>query len=484
MKSLRIGLAVFALLVYLAFPTKNYYWDGISFAQNIEDAARWPQLLHPNHLIYNLLGWGVYRGFAGKVRALYILQAMNAVWAAMALYWLSGIVATAVQSSRAMLLLSALFAFAGTWWRYAEDAGAYIPSIALLIACAVFLTPGKRPRPVVVALLHTAAMLIHQLGLFLFPAALFALWHQHKEGTPSAIRMRSLALYTGLTGAITIGAYALGFTALNGSFSVRPFLIWMTSYAEDAAFSFGLFRNAGWSLRSWGQLFFVGRPSLLRFSDPPTILLLLLCVSALILLLLALRRTRFQIRVHQPSLFRFALLWILTYALFLFFWLPQNTFYKVFGLPGVVLLVASCWEPGREPQARGAGTAFVALLALSNLTLGIIPYSRASSNDIVAFAFSLNQALNPGSVVLFRNLSTDDWFARYFNPQSRWQHAGTAGAIDAELHAGRPVWLETTAVEHFATEDSAWFQDRTRSSEWRELIQPHRRVRFVRLNAP
>ena len=87
-------------------------------------------------------------------------------------------------------------------------------------------------------------------------------------------------------------------------------------------------------------------------------------------------------------------------------------------------------------------------------------------------------------MVLFRNFSTDDWFARYFNPQSRWQPAGTAGAIDAELHAGRPVWLETTAVEHFSTEDSAWFQDHTRSAEWRELIQPHRRVRFVRLNAP
>lgn len=484
MRSLRIGLAVFALLVYLAFPTKNYYWDGISFAQNIEDAVRWPQLLHPNHLVYNLLGWSVYRGLAGKVRALYILQAMNAAWAAMAVYWLLGIVAAAVRSSRATLLLGALFAFAGTWWRYAEDANAYVPSVALLIACAVFLTPGRRPRPVVVALLHTAAMLLHQLGLFLFPAALFALWHQYKEGTPSVIRTRSLALYASLTGALTLTAYAFGFGALNGSFSPRPFLAWMTSYAEDATFSFRLFRNGGWSLRSWAQLFFVGRPSLLRFSDPLTILLLLLCGSALILLPLALRRTRFQIRIQQPILFRFALLWIFAYALFLFFWLPQNTFYKVFGLPGVVLLIASCWEPGRAPPARGAAAALVALLAIANLTLGIIPYSRASSNDAVAFALGLNPALSRDSVVFFRDFSTDDWFARYFNPQSRWQPAATPGVVDAELRTGRAVWLETTAVDHFSAENGTWFQDRTRSAEWRELIQPHRRIRFVRLNAP
>jgi hypothetical protein len=42
------------LLVYLLFPTKNYYWDGIFFARVIEDASTLnPSLLHPNHLAGN-----------------------------------------------------------------------------------------------------------------------------------------------------------------------------------------------------------------------------------------------------------------------------------------------------------------------------------------------------------------------------------------------------------------------------------------------
>ena len=44
--------------IYLAFPTKVYYWDGITFAQAIEDASS-PNatLTHPNHLIYSYVGY-------------------------------------------------------------------------------------------------------------------------------------------------------------------------------------------------------------------------------------------------------------------------------------------------------------------------------------------------------------------------------------------------------------------------------------------
>ncbi len=50
------------LLVYLLFPTKNYYWDGIFFARVIEDAPGfYPTLVHPNHLLYNVFGYVLYK---------------------------------------------------------------------------------------------------------------------------------------------------------------------------------------------------------------------------------------------------------------------------------------------------------------------------------------------------------------------------------------------------------------------------------------
>src|ERR1044071_3667209 len=79
-----LGLAVAA--VYLLFPTKVYYWDGIVFAQAIEDAANGSappiSLAHPNHLVYNFVGYFFYRllrGFGFHVRAITALQILNSV---------------------------------------------------------------------------------------------------------------------------------------------------------------------------------------------------------------------------------------------------------------------------------------------------------------------------------------------------------------------------------------------------------------------
>ena len=87
-------------------------------------------------------------------------------------------------------------------------------------------------------------------------------------------------------------------------------------------------------------------------------------------------------------------------------------------------------------------------------------------------------------MVFFRAFNTDDWYARYFNPQSQWRPAESAMAIDEELRAGHTVWLETTAADYYAGADPAWFAERTRSTQRRELIKPGRRLRFVQLAAP
>ena len=452
MRLLRAGAALAALAVYLAVPTRNYYWDGVSFAQTIEDAGRLATLLHPNHLVYNVLGWAAYHALGGAVRALYVLQAIDAAFAALAVFLLFGILARTWKSERAALLGTALFAFSGTWWRFATDADAYIPSVALLLACATLLL-RDRPRPVALALLHTGAMLLHQLAFWFFPAALYALWWRSAR--------RAAAVYAALAGALTLGAYAAAWRASSTS----GFWAWMTSHASDASFSFGLVRNTAITLRSWFQLFAAGRPSLVRFTSPLTILLLALCAVCLLALARALPGVRWRPIIRHPELFRFALLWLASYALFLFFWLPHNTFYKLFALPAIVLLAASCWQPGR------AAAPAVALLALSNLTFAILPYSHPSANPAIAFALDLQAE----GIVYFQDFNTDDWFARYFNPRTQWKPLETTAAIEADLRAGRTVWLDTTALDRLA---AAGYAPR---GEWRQLVNSRHRIRFLRL---
>ncbi len=53
------------LLIYLVLPTSDYYWDGNSFAQNIEDSRKLsPDLLHPHYLIYTPVGSLIQTGLA------------------------------------------------------------------------------------------------------------------------------------------------------------------------------------------------------------------------------------------------------------------------------------------------------------------------------------------------------------------------------------------------------------------------------------
>src|SRR6266496_2897220 len=81
---LLIGLV--ALGIYLLVPTKEFYWDGVGFSLTIESSkVSLGTLFQPNHLIYNLMGYGVWRALSSigiEVRALFLLQTLNALFAA------------------------------------------------------------------------------------------------------------------------------------------------------------------------------------------------------------------------------------------------------------------------------------------------------------------------------------------------------------------------------------------------------------------
>src|ERR1700741_4111519 len=73
-------LLALPLFVYLALPTRNFYWDGIAFATNIEKHLPASSLVYSSHPAYALCGAWMY-GFseiAGiHTRALFIMQAAN-----------------------------------------------------------------------------------------------------------------------------------------------------------------------------------------------------------------------------------------------------------------------------------------------------------------------------------------------------------------------------------------------------------------------
>src|SRR5215471_20984724 len=72
------------ILIYLATLTSDYFWDGITFALQIEKVAKGERgmelLFHQNHLLYNAFGYlGYYlaRSVNSSIRALTVLQIAN-----------------------------------------------------------------------------------------------------------------------------------------------------------------------------------------------------------------------------------------------------------------------------------------------------------------------------------------------------------------------------------------------------------------------
>jgi len=156
----RAALLLFAAvsLIYLSFPTQNYYWDGVFFAQVIEEDPGGLWYLHANHLLYNPLGrsfWLVLNAFGMNVRALTALQILSSLTGAAAVAVLFCVLTMLDISFYTALCLSLAFAFSATWWKFATDADSYIPAMFLLMLCVRLLVKRDRPQFAVTGLIHS-----------------------------------------------------------------------------------------------------------------------------------------------------------------------------------------------------------------------------------------------------------------------------------------------------------------------------------------
>jgi len=447
-----LAVAVFA--VYAVLPTKNYYWDGVSFAQDIEQAGRfgspsfWLNLIRPNHLLYDSIGyfvWTALRGLGLQVRAIAALQAINMVLAAVCVYILQRTLLRLTQSVYLSTTLTLLFAFSAIFWRFATDADAYIPSVLFLVASFHVLCTSSKSQPLLVGMLHASAMLIHQLAIFFFPAA--ALGVYLKGGR------RNLLQYCALAAGVTLPAYYTGFWLQQRSTGMGTFLRWLTFHSPDVTFTFTLSKDLAITLMNYPRLFFGGTAHVLQFFGPFMLVTLLLLAIALAALLTRTLRhrdelRRLQLRLEPTLPLLVAVVWLAPYVIFLFLWLPSNTFYKLFCLPAIVVIIAYVVKSYQGPR-RHRLALLVATMALANLAFYIFPYSRPDYHQALRFAHRMGSVWSDHTVVYYSDFIVDDWFIRYFNPRTTWKQIDPAKGVanftqdaDRDLAAGNEVWVD------------------------------------------
>jgi hypothetical protein len=451
------ALLFLPLAVYLLFPTRNFYWDGVGFAIEIEKNYPLSALAHPNHLIYELWGAWLYdlSDWIGlPIRALYLMQVSNCLLAGLAVMLLYRCLRVKGWSVEQGLFAALTFGFSATWWKFATDADAYIPAIFLLL-CAYLLLLLEDWRLIwLAALAHASAMLFHELAIFFLPVAAVLLWK----------RRPLLLAYCATALAPVAVAYVWAYRAAHPP---QGFVPWVTAHSSDSGFAFNPLRDFAYSWRGTLRLFFGGRlPDVIR--DPLSIAAGALLACALVAFGFFAWRAR-PWRWSPPPVALHC--WLAVYVAFLFFWMPQNTFYRLFYLAPLVLMLAMAFED--KPQLHRAGFSFAAVLLLWNFVFLAYPESRSEFNVPLRFALAQHDAWAPGSAIVFHRFHPDLWTISYFNPQASWIGLDRADLSDMERDLAyarsqnKPLWAEQTAYELVAgtSEGRKWLMEHERANE-------------------
>lgn len=505
-KLVPVMICLLVLLVYLGFPTKNYYWDGITFALKIEQTGSLnSSLLHPNHLLYNLAGYLIYRlvrGCGAQARALEILQITNCLLSALGAYVLFNILKISLRSLYLAATLTLLFSFSATWWRFSTDANAYISSILFLLISFYLVLPARQPRPLLLAITHSLAMCFHQLAVIFYPVIVLGIFLQTPSLAPRQ-RVSLILRYSGIAFFITFGTFLLCFYLQADAFEIRAFVNWLMSYSPDIGFTFNAWNNLVFTLRGHARLFFGGRFNFLSGLMSPLIWLLTILLGFLSLALIvaliksqtwlksSAETTRQRLAQFRPLLLLGATWWML-YVVFLFFWIPQHTFYRMFYLPSMVLLAGALLSALKASDAsaiRWRTALAVAIIALANFLFLIYPYARVRNETPLFLAEKMNQVWSPGTVIYYAMSSTDNTLFEYFNPATTWKKLGSIGTeeFESELReiygTGGDAWLDSSAIAQLRRGDEGTKQlaGHTGGRPGYKLTDPAYNVNFVQI---
>lgn len=505
-------LLLLVAAVYLLIPTKDFYWDAIIYSQFVEDSPRFgAHLLHPNHLFYNALGYLAFhaaRNLGFETRAIYVLQFVTIIFSVLSALLFFKILKSLLHCKYLSLTLAALFAFCAAWWRFSTDADVYPISVFFLLASFYFLLPGERPRPFLLALTHSFAMFFHELAVLFFPAVVLGLIFQ-----TASLEWRKrivVVLQYGLPAfLLTFGAYYLSFYLVTGTFDFKALVSWMTSFAPDSEISRNVWQSLSLTLRGHRQMFFDGSSRLFD-RNVLTVALLILFVAAVSFFAFQLARNFREIKIWRRALaaqkiyrqpvFLLCLAWTIPYLLFLFFFIPQNTFYRLFYFPAIIILIGILLAPfeSLKQKRRWRLAALVVAVGLYNFLFYIYPNSKVRENTPLALALRANQVWSDKTVVFhvpnaaaFDLLDTNNRLVKYFNPPVVWKPLNfvTLEEFEAEIQAiktgGGAVWLDASAIDKLAAnpQTARWLAD---NSVQTELSVPAHRMKYVQIavNSP
>ncbi len=422
------------LAVYLLTRTHLNTFDAVAYANQIglaSETGKLRPLFHPHHLLFNALGFGVWRlartlGYGGG--PLIINQTLNAVLGAWGVSLFYATLRRLQPSGPTPLLIALGLAGSFGWWICATDGRVNMPSSVLMLAAfGILIRLRTRPsagQAALAGLFAGLAVLFHEsAGLFGIVSA---------AGICAAVsgrkRMVLLAAYGAAWAAIVLSAYGtVGFWALH-LHSPGEFKHWMNAYAERGWWwDFHIVRNLRLDLFGLRHAVFsqpLGRAALaLTLLRPLGTVALLWLIYALSLL--GILAAGCAILAALPRLLRHAedrpvtvicLLWVALYAGFFTVWCPGAF---VFWVPVLIPLGTLLLLANSNPRLLGV---WVGVFAGLNFLAGILPYLKPVAGLSQRVAQDIKAHAPPHSLVVLSGVGDD-----------------AQCEVDVPYFAGRPV---------------------------------------------
>ena len=488
---------VSALAIYLALPTKNYYWDGLIYGDFLEKVSGFgPQLFHPNHLLYNFLGFLGHRTatlFDPGFRALYALQYVSIVFGALCAAIFYSIVRNLFASRRHALAVTGLLAFSAGWWRFSTDANVYIISIAFVLLSFFLAYRADRRRPYLAACSLAMAMLFHQLAIFFLPAFFLALLADDNGFDRRNLRraITGVAIATAFTAAAFATAYLL-----TAEPATVGFLDWITQRAAGASPPFGLKEAIYWAGAGTRRLFIDGSAKLVG-RDPLSIasvcVFVALSTGLVISIVLGIMKPEIRKAAGTQAdsgrtftLVSLCVAWIVPYVVFLMIVMPEGTFYRLFYLPPLILLLGTFLTRLKFLNARPHTLSLlVAAFAMYNFTFYIYPNSYVREGSVLEAAFKANAIWTSKTRIVYDpaiELDGSNRLLAYFNPDAKWVNFGSLTdsertEIFGQAAAGEDIWIQTSLLESYP---EARIQP-TGLPPGEELAVPQMQLRIIRV---
>ena len=433
--------------IYFLTPANNHAEaeDSVWYLKAITFDA-FPDQFHPNHLLFQPVNYLFYHawkllGYAASaglpVRVLNVAAALGSLW-----------LVYRILASLKVPLFARYFAVIGTafsygfWWYTVEAQSNLLPMVFVLLTLHRLMLIREDPlnirHAVLLGIYSGAAMLLHQQHLLLLGVSLLGyvgVFWQRRRTIPGFRFLERVLIYGATCGVLFCGVY-LGAAVLGkGLHDLNGLRSWMTSGSVPGGFGYGLSLESMKAVLGAGRalvgghfvfafpamsglvqrliqnyelrdkMFLVKDFSPLRSGLLAALTLTLgaLIVAAFVHLLRQGRPGSTEDAGTGARRFAFWLLgeYLLLYALFNLYWLPESIEFWVCLTPVAYMVVALLLAPASgRPAVRAGMGAFLACLFLVNLFGSVLPQTDLRHDYWYTFDSWLLNNSGPGDLVV------------------------------------------------------------------------------------